>query len=220
VRAARIPKTRRSAAAAATLGLVLCTALALTLGTAEAKKKKGKTASVFQQTVQVNGGIPNDAASGPSTPLNSTLTLGKKFKRKVVGDLNVTGITTTGSGNGAASDLGFRLIAPNGRSVRLINASGLSGQSIGPLTLDDDTTQEICNAVTPPCNYPVATLNRPFAGTANLQYLGTAGTGPLAKFNGLPMRGTWTFQVWDDAGPTTSTLNSWGLQITAARPVS
>jgi hypothetical protein len=202
----------------AILGLALCTAFALTLTTAEAKKK-AKTPSVFQQTVPVNGAVPNAPATGHSTPLNSTITVGKKFKGKVVGDLNVTGITTTGSGPDAADELSFRLIAPNGRSVRLIN-SGLSGQSIGPLTLDDDTTVEICNDATPPCNYPPATLNRPFAGTANLQYLGTAGTGPLSKLNGLAMRGTWTLQVWDDEDPTTSTLNGWGLLITAARPVT
>jgi hypothetical protein len=202
----------------AILGLALCTAFALTLTTAEAKKKKAKTPTVIQQTVQVNGAVPNAPATGHSTPLNSTITVGKKFKGKVVGDLNVTGITTTGSGLGAADDLSFRLIAPNGRSVRLINSIG--DQSIGPLTLDDDTTVEICNDATPPCNYPPATLNRPFAGTANLQYLGTAGTGPLSKLNGLAMRGTWTFQVWDNDDPTTSTLNSWGLVITAARPVT
>jgi hypothetical protein len=196
--------------------LALCLAIGLAAGDAAAKKKK-KTASVFAGSVSPNLAVP-DVPTGPPPVASSTLTVGKKFKGKVVGDVNVTGITTTGSGAGAADNLTFRLIAPNGRSVRLINSIG--DQSIGPLTLDDDTTVEICNTNTPPCDYPVATLNRPFAGTANLQYLGSAGTGPLSKLNGLAMRGTWTLQVWDNEGVTTSTLNGWGLLITAPRPVT
>jgi subtilisin-like proprotein convertase family protein len=35
------------------------------------------------------------------------------------------------------------------------------------------------------------------------------------------MQGAWTFTVWDDADVgQTSTLNSWGLQITARKPVT
>jgi hypothetical protein len=192
-------------------------------GVAGAKTKKKKaTATVFQASASPNAAIPDDVAGGVSIPVNSTLTAGKKFKGKVVGDVNVTGIRTTGSGAGAANDLAFRLIAPNGRAVLLIGENRSIGDvSIGPLTLDDDTTAMICDATTPPCSYATQTLNRPFAGTANLAFLGAAGTGPLSHLDGLPIKGTWTLQVWDFSSPgQTSVLNGWGLQVTAARPVS
>jgi len=215
---ADIATRRRTATIVGILALAACTVFALVLGsTADAKKKKAPT--VFQRTLQPNAGIPDDSASGGSTPLDSTVTVGKKFKGKQVGDVNVTGITTTGSAAGAARDLRMRIIAPSGRSVRLLGFS-IGDQSIGPLTFDDDTVVSLCDATTPPCQYGPDTLNRPFAGTTNLQFMGAAGTGPLSHLDGLPMRGTWTFEIWDQGQVgKTSTLNSWGLQITAARPV-
>jgi subtilisin-like proprotein convertase family protein len=203
------------------LALVLCAAVAMTLaGSADAKKaKKPKTARFFQQSVAPNAAIPQDAGTGPSTPLNTTITVGKKFKDRVVGDVNVTGIQTTGSGGNAAGDLVMRLIAPNGQGVLLIG-SFLEGANIGPLTFDDDVFVEICYT-SPPCDWAPQTLDPPYAGSASLLYNGAAGTGPLAQLNGTPMRGTWTLSVWDEAGPTTtSVLNGWGLQITARKPVT
>jgi hypothetical protein len=200
------------------LALALLAALGL-MGTASAvAKKKPKAPSVFQASVAPNAAIPDDAASGPSTPVNSTITVGKKFKGKVVGDVNVTGIQTTGNVDGAADDLGLRVIAPNGRGLVLLGPTFITGASIGPLTFDDDVFTELCYS--PPCNYAPESLNPPYAGTANLLFNGAAGAGPLAALNGLPMKGTWTFSIWDaeDVGQT-SVLNGWGLQITAKRPV-
>ena len=198
------------------LALALCTAFATTLaGSAEAKKKK--TPTVFNGSVSPNVAIPDGAATGPSTPLNSTITVGKKFKGKVIGDVNVTGIRTTGNANQAANDLDFRLISPNGRGLIILGAF-VEGQNIGPLTLDDDTFTEICYHA--PCAYAPQTLLAPYAGTANLLFNGASGQGPLAALNGRPMKGTWTLQVWDkDGGGDTSVLNSWGLQVTAKKPV-
>ena len=205
-------------ALAALLSLSLCVALGATAGDAAAKKKKGS--SVFTQTKAVNAAVPNNVPGSPSTPLLSTLTVGKSFKGKVVGDVNVTGITTTGSGAGAADDLSFLLTAPSGRSVQLISSSFIGDVSIGPLTLDDDTRTSICDSATLTCEDPDLTLLRPFAGTANLLFLGSGDTGPLSAFNGRSMKGTWTIRVWDEAViGTTSTFNSWGLKITAAKPV-
>jgi hypothetical protein len=204
------------------LALALCTALGMTISaSAQAKKgKKPKVARFFQQSISPNAAIPNaPAAPGPSTPVRSTITVGKKFNGRVVGDVNVTGITTTGSADGAAGDLAFRITAPNGQGVTLLG-SFLEGASIGPLTFDDDTFTEICYS-NPPCQWAPQMLNAPYAGTANLLFNGSAGTGPLAQLNGVAMRGAWTLVVWDEAGPAlTSTLNSWGLQITAKKPVS
>ena len=210
---------RHRLAIAGVLALALVTALGMTFGASADAKKKKKGPNVYQATQSPNAAIPNNSASpAPSTPFVSTFTVGKKFKGKTVGDVNVTGITTTGSGPGAANDLGFRVTAPSGRSVTLIKP-GIGDQNIGPLTLDDNTPVSICDSSSP-CRYYTQQLNRPFAGTANLAFLGTAGTGPLAAFDGLPMRGHWLLTVWDQVTPgTTSVLNSWGLKITAERPV-
>jgi hypothetical protein len=127
--------------------------------------------------------------------------------------------TDTGSADGALDDLVFRVIAPNGQGVLLLGSGFMEGASMGPLTFDDDVFVEICYS-NPPCQWAPQTLNAPFAGTANLLYNGSAGTGPLSQLNGGPVQGTWTFSVWDEADPaTTSVLNSWGLQITARSPV-
>jgi hypothetical protein len=210
------------------LALALCTALAMTLGgSAEAKKKKKKTANVFSMSVAVNAPIPDvPATPGPSTPLRTTITVPKKFKGKVVGDLNVLGIQTTGNAAGAARDLRFKLTAPSGRTVYVIgsnnSAQGLGDTSIGPLTIDADSRISVCDVPNPAnCDDPAQQLIRPFAGTANELGLGTQSTGGVNSMNGVPMRGTWTFTVFDqhDVGQT-SILNGWGLQITAAKPVT
>jgi hypothetical protein len=183
-----------------------------------AKKKGKKSPSSFASSVAVNGAIPADAAVGPSTPLTSTITVPKKFKGKVVGDVNITRIQTTGGGVGAANDLSAKLSAPNGRTVKFF-ANGFGDVSLGPLTLDDDTRTSLCDSPTLDCPNPNQTLIQPFAGTANLFELGTQGTGPLSRLDGIPMRGVWTFAIWDDDDATNSTLNGWGLKITAAKPI-
>ena len=94
----------------------------------------------------------------------------------------------------------------------------MGGPSLGPLTLDDDTRTSICNNTVDNCADPDQTLLRPFAGTANLGWLFN-GLGPLSIMNGQRMRGTWTFSVFDGNNGSTSTLNTWGLKIKAAKPV-
>jgi hypothetical protein len=215
-------RVRRRIRLAAFAALSICVAAGFAAGDATAKKKKKhKTPTVFAASATPNLAVLDIPAVGPPTPAASTLTVGKKFKGKVVGDVNVTGITTTGSGSGAASDLAMDLIAPNGRRVLLIGGnSGIGDVSIGPLTLDDDTPVSICNSPVPDCTDPQQSLAQPFAGTANLYHLGAADTGPLSALNGIPMRGTWTFRVFDEDTNGTSTLNAWGIQITAARKVT
>jgi hypothetical protein len=96
----------------------------------------------------------------------------------------------------------------------------IGDQSIGPLTLDDDTRTSICNSPLPPtCADPDQSLARPFAGTANLLSNGLS-SGPLSSFDGVKMRGTWSLRVFDAADPTTTVLNQWGLRLKVAKPVS
>jgi hypothetical protein len=205
---------------AGVLLLAVCVGGSFAAGDAVAKKKKKhKAAKVFTASASPNAAIPDRPATGQEIPVVSTITVGKKFKGRTVGDVNVTGIKTTGDSPNSASNLAMSLSAPNGKTVLLI-ATALGGQSIGPLTLDDDTTTSICDDTTPSCSDPDATLIRPFAGTANLIGLFGGDTGPLSALNGSPMKGVWTFRAWDNNTGQTSVLNSWGLQITAEKPVT
>jgi hypothetical protein len=199
--------------------LALCLAVGLASGDAAAKKKKHKAPSAFAASLAPNAAIPDQPlAPGHDIIVSSTITVGKKFKGKTVGDVNVTGIQTTGDSATSAQDLSFAIAAPNGKWV-LLNGTSLGGQNIGPLTLDDDTQTSVCNSATPTCSDPDATLLRPFAGTANELGLSTGDAGPLSIINGSPMRGTWTFTIWDNNhNARASVLNGWGLQITAEKP--
>jgi hypothetical protein len=193
---------------------------ALLLAGPAAAAKGGKKSRTFEESLTPNLAIPDAAPGGFFGIATSQLSVPKKFKGKVVADVNVTGIQTTGSGDSAAGDLWLVLRAPNGRT--LIMTFGLSGQSIGPLTLDDDSPNSLCTSPTPTPQCSLQdpdSLGRPFAGSANLAFQGN-GTGTLSYFNGLKMRGTWTLTLLDDNDDgVTSVLNAWGLKIKAAKPV-
>jgi subtilisin-like proprotein convertase family protein len=114
----------------------------------------------------------------------------------------------------------MKLIAPNGRTVSLIGKS-IGATSLGPLTIDAQSPVSICDDDTATCSDPSSTLVQPFAGTANGQGLGGSSTGGVRGMNGVQMSGTWTFEIFDVGNiGQTSVLNSWGLQITAAKPVT
>jgi Proprotein convertase P-domain len=205
---------------------VLAVALCASLVPA-ATAKKGGGNKAFEEQKVVGAAIPPDPATAASTPLISEITVPKKFKKKVVGDVNVTGFQTTGTAAGSADDLVVYLTSPKGRTVVLL--SGIGAQSIGPLTLDDDTSVQICNVappMAPPCpggTRAGASLFQPFAGTANLlnTFGGLSPGGPLSAFDGVKMRGTWRLNVSDqDEAAANSTLNQWGLRIKPAKPVT
>jgi hypothetical protein len=180
-------------------------------GVAAAKKKKSKVAVV---TVSPNAAIPDQAADTPTTnppygQLAVPLVIGKKFKGKSVGDVQLT-LQTTGLAADSASSLFFRLTAPNGLT-QVVDSNGFSGQSIGPLTLTANSPVRTCNTFggpppPPPCADPDATLNPP--------YQGIAGDSNLAYFRGLKMRGTWTLTAYDGINLDTSVLNLVSLRIT------
>jgi hypothetical protein len=199
------------------LVLVLAAAVGISAGAevSEGAKKKKSKPKVFSQQLAANAAIPDAAPPAASVPVRSTITVGKKFKGLKVADVNVTGIQTTGNAATAANDLIARLTAPNGRTLILFRNKG--SVSLGPWTLDDDTSVSICDSAPPPpqmCIDPQQQLHRPFAGTSNLVNNDTPSWIPLASFNGLSMRGTWTFTIVDVSPADTSVLNSWGLRIT------
>jgi subtilisin-like proprotein convertase family protein len=193
------------------LALALSATVGLSAGAVEAKKKK--KAKTFSEQVSPNAAIPEDNLTGPSTPVISTITVGKKYKKQKVGDVNVTGLHVTGT---ATADLFAELTGPTGRTVLLF--AGVGETALGPWTMDDDTKTSICDDSTPPCENPNATLNQPFAGTSNLLHnndeVSTDGiAGPLSQFDWTRMRGTWTLTIWDAADADVHVLHSWGLQI-------
>jgi hypothetical protein len=204
----------------ARLALVGALALMLVVAPSAAEAKK-KGANKFERVQVLNVPIPDGPAAGPPTAVTSQIKVPKRFKGERVGDLNILSIQTTGLAPGAADDLFFKLVAPNGRMVQPIydDDSGIGDVSIGPLTLDDDTRTSICDSPIPNCTDPDATLLRPFAGTANLLGMGPAGTGPLSAFDGVKMRGTWTLWVFDNNAGGASTLNTWGLKIKRQKPI-
>jgi subtilisin-like proprotein convertase family protein len=174
----------------------------------------------FRASEAVNASIPDDAAFGPSTPVTSQIKVPKKFKGKVIEDLNVTGIQTTGLAPAAANDLVLKLTAPSGRTNVLFRFVGGGSASIGPLTLDDDTLISLCGD-NPVCtDDPLRSLGPPYVGTANKFFLRDQSTGPLSTFDGVKIRGTWTLTAFDTGSPgETSILNGWGLDVRLAKPV-
>ena len=198
----------------------------LLLGPGGAVAKKSSASKPFSKSITVNQVVPD--ATGPATrsvPLRSTITVPKKYKGKYVGDVNVTGLQTTGSGAGAANDLIGYLISPGKRTFQLFYLVG--NDSLGPWTIDDDTPSSICNVAPPAvCPNPSQSLPQPFAGTSNAirNWAGNFPVnGQLAMFDGVPMKGSWTLLLTDvatGAGNGTNTLDAWGLKITPAKPVS
>jgi hypothetical protein len=193
----------------ATIGcLVLLLTAALTGGVAEAKKKKKRSGGgPAVATKTVNQLVPDAVQNGFMGTLYSTIEIGKRFRGKTIGDVNLT-IQTLGASAESANDIRFRLTAPNGATV--FPFSMMIGASIGPLTMDDETPVQTCADPNPPCFDPDRTLGPPYAGTAS--------TGDLFRLDGGPIRGTWTLRVVDLFPMETSTLVFWRLTVTPERP--
>ena len=115
------------------------------LATAKTKKKGGGTANI---TKQVNLPVP-DATATTNGLLASTIQVrGKRFKGSVIRDVNVT-LQTTGLSAQSAGQIDVRLTAPNGMTTWLLG-NNLAEQSIGPLTLDDESPNYLGGFGSPP----------------------------------------------------------------------
>ena len=194
------------------LALGLCLIVGM-VGAAEAqKKKKKKAGGTANVTTSVFAPIPDATASLNGQLVSTANVAGKKFKKTRVRDVDVT-IQTTGNAGGAggsASELYALLSSPNGTTVFLFGF--LSGQSIGPLTLSDQSNLGLSGG---PLAAPLDpnTLYPPYVGTA--QPFGT-----FSSMNDGPATGTWTLRVVDTGAPpptNTSILNSWTLKVVAGK---
>jgi hypothetical protein len=113
----------------------------------------------------------------------------------------------------AADDLIIRVRAPDGSTTSLAGAN-LELKDVGPLTFDDETPTQVCRPfLYPVCSDPQRTLLPPYAGRARPQ------SGPLSDLDLGPIAGNWVLTVLDFASGDTSTLVSWGIEVTPARPV-
>jgi subtilisin-like proprotein convertase family protein len=200
-----------------TLVLALVTALALAAGPAVAKKKKGKGKAV--KTLAITNPAPVAIPDRPVAPpdpygqASSVITVGKKFKKTEIRDVNVT-VQLTGSDATAMQTVLAQITAPNGASTFLFFQ--LTGQTAGPLTLDDESPRFIVSGSFPTgCPSPLA-LCEPFSGSARpgIQGLGTG----LSVLDGGPARGAWTLNLLDSGSGGTTTLNSWGITVRAGKP--
>ena len=191
------------------LTLALSVTVGLTAGSvADAKKKKKKSPNVVTVSNNTPRAIP-DRPAGPGTQngrLDTQLTVGKKFKGKSVGTLELT-FQTTGDSPTSGNDVEFDIIAPNGyRLPWNWTDNSFDGQSIGPVTITPNSPFRTCTA--PTCSNPFSTLHAP--------YVGTVGDNTFQWFRGLPMKGVWDV-VFTDSSPTkTSVVNTVQLKITAA----
>jgi hypothetical protein len=196
--------------------LLLALIVAVSAGGAQAKKK-GKSGGTATVTRAVNAAIP-DAVGNTRGLLISTIDIGgKRFKGTRVRDVNVT-VQTAGAISTSAQDLQARLTAPNGATSWLF--AGLSGQSIGPLTLDDQSPTFLNIDSVPQDNTP-GSLAVPYAGTAQPDCLEARGGCPLGVMNDTPAGGRWTLRIYDISGATpgrTSALSFWRLRVVAGAP--
>jgi subtilisin-like proprotein convertase family protein len=198
---------RRTGFGLLALGISMTVAFG-TAGTAGAKKgKKSPTADV---TVQLNQVVPT-ASNGPPPQQNgrliSTTTLGKKFKGKLIDDVNAR-ITASGDDVGG---LAVRLTAPNGDTVCLLGCSfGLFGKQIGPLTLDDETPV-ILSGQDPQNFQDPDQLFSPYAGTANPE-------GTLSDLDNGPAKGSWTLRAGNADPSNPVTISQWGIHVATHRP--
>ncbi len=210
----RTQRKRSRLALSGRLALALCLTLGLGAGVAEAKKKKKqKVGGKAVITKTLNAAIPD--ATGPPLNggvLNSTIKLGgKRFKKTRIRDVNVTLQTTGASGTDPAGDLIASLRAPNGATTYLF--FGLSGFSIGPLSIDDESSM-LLGGGPPPVPFPF--LAEPYAGTAQPQGAGL-GNSCLCVMDNGKATGKWVLTVLDFSTGQTSVLNSWKLVVQAGK---
>jgi hypothetical protein len=196
--------------------IAMAAVLLLAVPGADGKSRKTKGSSLLSAANTAAAMIP-EASSSPNGPyglLTSTIEAGKRFKGRVIRDVNVTVQTTGVTGNNPSNDLTAYLTAPNGSTSLLF--SGLGGinageaVSIGPLTLDDDYAIHLFSPYNP--GDPLA-LRPPFAGTA-------LPAETLAPMNSGRARGTWVLRILDSfsGGAETSRLDSWSLNVATGKP--
>lgn len=225
--------SKRLSVAASVAALALFGAV-LFGGVADAAKKTKKTKTATAKGSV--GAVPQGPTAGAAiVPFKGTAKIGKKFKKNVIGDVNVT-ISATGTpAAGSTSPIGdlvLKLTAPNGTTVGLaFGLSGgigaipgsLSGTAVTNLVYDDETPTLTCGLADPPApqtclgSDPDATLLPPYTGKASPG-------GGLSRLDFGPMKGTWTLTAFDRTGDLgdqgVNSITAWSISVKPAAPVS
>lgn len=136
--------------------------------------------------------VPRSIPDGDSLGLSSTLTMlgtGRVKDLKV----RIGSITHTYDG-----DLTIMLIAPDGRSVKLVSGKGGNGDNFAGTVFADSAASTIR-----------PTDSAPFTGTYRPAE-------PLSSLDGEPIAGTWTLKVTDGSPGEIGTLDAWGIDVAPA----
>ncbi len=192
------------------LALALSVTVGLGAGSAQAAKKK-KVGGTVDVTQTVNGAIPDPPAGPPFTngTLQSDITVGgKKFKGSKIRDVNVTVQTQATAGATPASDLRFRLTAPDGTTTWLVGFGFLAGTSVGPLTFDDETPVNLGGVPPAP---DTTTLVAPYNGTIQPHCFSALGGCQLGNMDNGSASGTWSLRVQDGATTARRATSSRGV---------
>jgi subtilisin-like proprotein convertase family protein len=108
------------------------------------------------------------------------------------------GATTVGLDHTFVGDLVGRLTGPDGRTARLMNGNGSSGNNLCQVVFDDAAPQPFASVVA--ANAPFTGRWRPFE--------------PLDPFLDAPVTGTWTFHVTDTLPRDTGSIRAVTLHVT------
>ena len=219
------------------LGIGSIAAIVALLGVVLAAPAEAKNPNIARP-VGTTGAVPN----GPSSdfvnpvPFVGSARVGKKGRKKLIDDVDITisavAFPTAGSAN-ALGDLVVRLTGPSGATTDvMVGGRGIGrvgGTVVTNLTLSDETPTLTCGGASsptppppppPPCGDPHATLLSPFTGTAY------PGDGALSTLYGYKMKGTYTLTAFDTCGPGhpscndrgISAITGWRLKVTGAKP--
>jgi subtilisin-like proprotein convertase family protein len=135
--------------------------------------------------------VPRSIPDGTSLGVSSTLTVGGSGRVKGL-RVRIGQITHTYDG-----DLTITLIAPDGRSVVLVNQGGASGDNFANTVFDDSAASRISQGVAP------------FTGSFKPAE-------PLSSLDGSPLGGTWTLKVVDNSSGEIGTVDAWGIDAAPA----
>ena len=135
--------------------------------------------------------VPRAIPDGDALGVSSTLTIGGSGRVKGL-RVRIGQITHTYDG-----DLTITLIAPDGRSVKLVSGKGGNGDNFVNTVFDDNATSTISSS------------SAPFTGTYRPAE-------PLSNLDGSPLGGTWTLKVVDGSSGEFGTLDAWGMDAAPA----
>jgi hypothetical protein len=219
------------------LAVVIALALAVTAADASARQKNQGSVNVSKVA---NLAIPDKSGppgSGIDGVASSTIRLGKRFRGRLVRDVDIT-LQTTGTGDKTLNtsagpvtgpfegvDIGAILRAPNGGHVTLFENGDLfppifstmptvfgALPNLGPLTLDDEASIDLPGELVGLNTNDPTVLEAPYDGRARPPYK------PLRLLDGGPARGAWTLTMRDGGETGTSNLASWRLRLVTGTP--